>query len=102
MKLATCLKQTTTLAILRVVGIASTSRSFLASLFRLRIFFNSLQMKTLALLILCVGSVVLADDFKTVDGKEYKNATVSRVEPDGIVITFSGGIVKLPFVELAP
>ncbi len=64
--------------------------------------FNALQMKTLALLILCVASVALADDFKTIDGKEYKNATVSHVEPDGIVITFSGGIVKLPFVELSP
>src|SRR4029453_15732557 len=67
-----------------------------------RNFFNSLQMKTLAFLILCVVSVVLADDFKTIDGKKYKNPTVSRVEPDGIVITFSGGIVKLPFVELPP
>jgi hypothetical protein len=59
-------------------------------------------MKTLAFLILCVGSVVLADDFKTTEGKEYKNVTVSRVEPDGIVIAFSGGIVKLPFTELSP
>jgi hypothetical protein len=38
---------------------------------------------------LCFGSLALADDFKTIDGKEYKNATVSRVEPDGPVITFS-------------
>ena len=44
----------------------------------------------------------LADDFKTIDGKEYKNATVSRVEPDGVVISFSGGIVKIPFTELSP
>ena len=44
----------------------------------------------------------LAEDFKTVEGKEYKNVTVSRVEPDGIVITFSGGIVKIPFTELSP
>lgn len=28
----------------------------------------------------------LADDFRTVGGKEYKNAAVSRVEPDGIVL----------------
>ena len=46
--------------------------------------------------------LAIADDFKTVEGKEYKNATVSRVEPDGIVIAFSGGIVKLPFTELPP
>jgi hypothetical protein len=43
-----------------------------------------------------------ADDFRTIDGKEYKNVTVSRVEPDGIVITFSRGIVKLSFAELSP
>ncbi len=59
-------------------------------------------MKALTFLIVCLASVVLADDFKTIDGKEYKNATVSRVEPDGIVITFSGGIVKVPFTELSP
>jgi hypothetical protein len=45
---------------------------------------------------------VLADDFKTIIGKEYKNAIVSRVEPDGVVIKFSGGIVKIPFTELSP
>ena len=27
-------------------------------------------------------SVALADDFKTINGKEYKDATVKRVEPD--------------------
>ena len=59
-----------------------------------------LQMKALTIAILCLASVVLADDFKTINGKEYKNAKVSRVEPDGIVLTFSGGIVKLPFTEL--
>jgi hypothetical protein len=59
-------------------------------------------MKALIILVLCCASVVLADDFKTVDGKEYKNATVSRVEPDGVVISFSGGIVKIPFTELSP
>jgi hypothetical protein len=34
------------------------------------------------------------------DGKEYKNAKVNRVEPDGIVITHSFGILKIPFTEL--
>lgn len=43
-----------------------------------------------------------ADDFKTITGQEYKNVSLSRVEPDGIVITFSGGIVKIPFTELSP
>jgi len=55
-----------------------------------------------ALLLLVALQLAIADDFKTVEGKEYKNVTVSRVEPDGIVITFSGGIVKLPFTELPP
>jgi hypothetical protein len=56
---------------------------------------------TLVILIVCFASIALADDFKTINGKEYKNAKVSRVEPDGIVITFSGGIVKIPFTELS-
>src|SRR5439155_1562636 len=60
------------------------------------------KMKALTFLILCFASIVLADDFKTINGQEYKNVTVSRVEPDGIVITFSGGIVKIPFTELSP
>jgi hypothetical protein len=47
------------------------------------------------------ASVTLSDDFKTVNGKEYKNATISRVEPDGIMIAFSGGIVKIPFTEVS-
>jgi CRISPR/Cas system type I-B associated protein Csh2 (Cas7 group RAMP superfamily) len=42
-------------------------------------------MKTLAVSILCLASVALADDFKTIEGKEYKNVTVKRVERDGIV-----------------
>ena len=46
------------------------------------------------------ASIALAEDFKTTNGKEYKNATVTRVEPDGIAIRFSGGIVKVPFTEL--
>ena len=54
-----------------------------------------------ALVILFLSaSFALADDFKTVNGKEYKNATVSRVEPDGIVIKGKSGIVKLYFTEL--
>jgi hypothetical protein len=51
-------------------------------------------------LILCLASIALADDFKTIDGKEYKNATVKRVEPDGIVLTNISGISKVYFTEL--
>ena len=46
------------------------------------------------------ASLALAEDLRTTKGKEYKNATVSRVEPDGIVIKFKGGIVKILFTEL--
>jgi hypothetical protein len=51
-------------------------------------------------LILCFVSLALADDFKTISGKEYKNAKVSRVEADGIVIKTKTGISKIYFVEL--
>lgn len=54
----------------------------------------------LVLIFLCLASAVLADDFKTINGKEYKNATVSRVEPDGIVIKSKAGISKIYFTEL--
>lgn len=45
-------------------------------------------------------SLALADEFKTSDGKEYKNATVTRVEGDGIVVRTKRGITKLYFTEL--
>ena len=45
-------------------------------------------------------SLALADDFKTVDGKEYKNVKVSRVEPDGMVLITKSGISKVYFAEL--
>ena len=57
---------------------------------------------TLAVLAMVSTSIVVAEDFKTVNGKEYKNAKVSRVEPDGIMIKFHGGIAKIFFVELPP
>jgi hypothetical protein len=42
----------------------------------------------------------VAGYFKTIDGKEYKNATVSHVEPDGLVLRTKSGISKVYFVEL--
>jgi thiol-disulfide isomerase/thioredoxin len=57
-------------------------------------------MKVLAFFILSFTAVALADDFKTVQGKEYRNVTVSRVEPDGIVLKSRSGISKVYFVEL--
>jgi len=46
------------------------------------------------------ASLAVADDFKTINGKEYKNATVTRVEADGIIVRTAGGISKIYFVEL--
>jgi hypothetical protein len=46
------------------------------------------------------ASLALADDFRTIRGKEYRDATVSRIEPDGIVLRTKSGIVKLYFIEL--
>src|SRR5438045_9485427 len=57
-------------------------------------------MKTLVLSILCLASVALADDFKTIDGKEDKNVKVKRVEPDGFVLSTNFGISKVYFTEL--
>jgi len=54
----------------------------------------------LAILSLLCVSLALAEDFKTIKGKEYKNATVTRVEPDGIIVRTAGGMAKIYFVEL--
>src|SRR6266705_6369197 len=58
------------------------------------------KMKILTFSMVCFASVIRADDFKTIDGKEYKNVTVRRVEPDGIVLITSAGISKVYFTEL--
>jgi hypothetical protein len=54
----------------------------------------------IAILATLSASLALAEDFKTVSGKEYKDATVSRVEFDGIVLRTKSGITKLYFAEL--
>jgi hypothetical protein len=55
---------------------------------------------TLAILAALSMSMVLAEDFKTTNGKEYKDATITRVEGDGIVIRTKTGISKVYFTEL--
>ena len=57
-------------------------------------------MKAAASFVLCFITIATADDFKLVSGKEYKNVTVARVEPDGIVLRTKSGISKIYFVEL--
>ena len=54
----------------------------------------------ICVVVVCLASVALADDFKTIQGKEYKNVTVTRVESDGIVLESKSGISKVYFVEL--
>jgi len=46
------------------------------------------------------ASLALAEDFKTIKGKEYKNAAIIRVESDGIVLKTKTGISKVYFIEL--
>jgi hypothetical protein len=61
---------------------------------------QEMNTKVLTFLILCFTSAVFADDFKTVNGKEYKDATITRVEPDGIVVKTNSGVTKVYFTEL--
>ena len=56
--------------------------------------------RVLTFLILCFASAVFAEDFHTLNGKEYKDATVTRIEPDGIVVKTNSGVTKIYFTEL--
>ena len=56
---------------------------------------------TLAILAALSVSMALAEDFKTTNGKVYKDATITRVEGDGIVIRTKTGISKVYFTELS-
>ena len=46
------------------------------------------------------ASLAFSEEFRTTNGKLYKNSTVSRVEGDGIVLKTETGIVKVYFTEL--
>jgi len=63
---------------------------------------DSRRVKYCGTLILAVlfASLALAEDFKTVTGKVYKDATVTRIEPDGIELKTKTGISKVYFTEL--
>jgi chromosome segregation ATPase len=61
---------------------------------------REMSASTFVILIISFASIALADDFKTTDGTEYKNVTVKRVEPDGIVLSSKSGISKVYFAEL--
>jgi hypothetical protein len=55
---------------------------------------------TLAILALRSATLALAEHFKTVSGKLYKDATIIRVEADGIILRTKTGISKIYFIEL--
>src|SRR6266581_5636614 len=54
----------------------------------------------LAISVTLSASVALSEDFKTTNGKVYKDATVSRIEADGIELKTKMGISKVYFTEL--
>jgi hypothetical protein len=56
--------------------------------------------KVSTLLVLSFTAVAFAEDFQTINGKEYKNAAVTRLEPDGIVVKTTSGVTKVYFTEL--
>jgi hypothetical protein len=58
------------------------------------------QKATVVILAKLFVALALAEDFKTVSGKIYKDATISHVEADGIVLRTKTGISKVYFVEL--
>ena len=55
---------------------------------------------TLAILAVLSASLAVAEDFKTINGKVYKDATISRVEADGLILRTKTGISKVYFIEL--
>ena len=59
-----------------------------------------MQTKLFTIFLLSFAAAALSEDFKTVNGKEYKDATVTRVDPDGIVVKTKSGITKVYFIEL--
>jgi len=52
------------------------------------------------LAILLFASLALSEDFKTTSGKVYKDATVTRIEADGIELKTKTGVSKVYFTEL--
>src|ERR1041385_9027231 len=46
------------------------------------------------------AAIACGEDVRTKSGKAYKDIIVTRIEPDGIVVTHSFGIEKIPFAEL--
>src|SRR2546430_6292476 len=88
------LNMTVTAGILLDLRIANMRR-------KMRSKMRQVNTKVLIVLISSFASVAFSEDFKTVNGKEYKDATIIRVEPDGIVVKTKSGITKVYFAELS-
>jgi len=58
------------------------------------------QTKLFTILLLSFAAAAFSDDFKTLNGKEYKDATVTRIEADGVVVKTKSGVTKVYFAEL--
>jgi hypothetical protein len=82
--------------------IATVQYHFVIAVWRAKTHDSGREMRaTFAVIVtVCFATIAPADDFKTIDGKEYKNVKVSRVEPDGIVLKSKSGISKVYFTEL--
>jgi hypothetical protein len=63
---------------------------------------ESRRVKYCGTLILAVlfASLAVSEDFKSSKGKVYKDATVNRIEGDGLVLKTKAGISKVYFTEL--
>ena len=56
---------------------------------------------SIVIFIICAFPIYSSgEDFTTLAGKTYSNVTVTRVEPDGITIKHSAGLIKLFYGEL--
>ena len=53
------------------------------------------------LIMLATALPVVGEDWTTADGKTYKNVTVIAQEDDGVRITYTGGVGKIPYYELS-
>src|SRR6266566_7892258 len=61
---------------------------------------REVNIKVVTVLIFSVVGAASSEDYKTINGKEFKDATVTRVEPDGIVVKTKAGMSKVYFAEL--
>jgi uncharacterized protein YdaU (DUF1376 family) len=60
-------------------------------------------MRWLVALLIVLATILpaVAEDWTTADGKTYKNVTVINQEDDGVRITYTGGVGKIPYYELS-